>query len=101
MGYYLSLEAANDLLFGFALPGAPRHVRPGTLVVAHTGEGDHVKCAIGIPVAPAVQAMADYSARGSGDRSDPGFNFSVLSEFRSRLLEGGKQSLLLEELLEE
>ncbi len=32
--------------------------------------------------------------------SDPGFNFSVLSEFRSRLLEGGKERLLLEKLLE-
>ncbi|MDP9476182.1 MAG: hypothetical protein M3R38_10955 [Actinomycetota bacterium] len=32
---------------------------------------------------------------------DPGFDFSVLSEFRSRLLEGGAEGLLLEKLLEE
>src|SRR5829696_1534969 len=32
--------------------------------------------------------------------SDPGFDFSVLSEFRSRLVEGGTEHLLLESLLE-
>jgi len=32
--------------------------------------------------------------------SDPGFVFSVLSEFNSRLLEGGREGLLLEKLLE-
>lgn len=31
---------------------------------------------------------------------DPGFTFSALSEFHSRLVEGGKELLLLEKLLE-
>jgi transposase len=33
--------------------------------------------------------------------TDPGFDFSVLSEFRSRLLSGGAEDLLLGKLLEE
>ena len=32
--------------------------------------------------------------------SDPGFDFSVLSEFRSRLLEGEAETRLLDKLLE-
>ncbi len=31
---------------------------------------------------------------------DPGFDFSVLSEFRKRLLQGGKEQLLLDKMLE-
>jgi len=34
------------------------------------------------------------------DLTDPGFDFSVLSEFRSRLVESGKESLPLQKLLE-
>src|SRR5215204_1598767 len=51
--------------------------------------------------AEAVRARIDWKYALGLRLSDPGFNFSVLSEFRSRLLEGGKQRLLLEELLEE
>jgi transposase len=50
--------------------------------------------------AEAVRARIDWKYALALRLSDPGFNFSVLSEFRSRLLEGGKQRLLLEELLE-
>jgi len=50
--------------------------------------------------AEAVRARIDWKYALGLRLSDPGFNFSVLSEFRSRLLEGGKQRLLLEELLE-
>ena len=34
------------------------------------------------------------------DLTDPGFDFSVLSEFRSRLVESAKESLLLQKLIE-
>src|SRR6185312_8246900 len=32
--------------------------------------------------------------------TDPGFNFSILSDFRARLVEGGAEHLLLDALLE-
>jgi transposase len=41
--------------------------------------------------AEAVRARIDWKYALSLRLSDPGFHFSVLSEFRSRLLEGGKQ----------
>lgn len=50
--------------------------------------------------AEAVRARIDWKYALGLRLSDPGFNFSVLSEFRSRLLEGGKERLLLEKLLE-
>jgi transposase len=50
--------------------------------------------------AEAVRARIDWKYALGLQLSDPGFNFSVLSEFRSRLLEGGKERLLLERLLE-
>ena len=50
--------------------------------------------------AEAVRARIDWKYALGLRLSDPGFNFSVLSEFRTRLLEGGKQRLLLEKLLE-
>jgi transposase len=51
--------------------------------------------------AEAVRARIDWKYALGLKLTDPGFNFSVLSEFRSRLLEGGKERLLLEKLLEE
>lgn len=50
--------------------------------------------------AEAVRARIDWKYALGLRLSDPGFHFSVLSEFRSRLLEGGKERLLLEKLLE-
>jgi transposase len=50
--------------------------------------------------AEAVRARIDWKYALGLQLSDPGFDFSVLSEFRSRLVEGGKESLLLEKLLE-
>jgi transposase len=50
--------------------------------------------------AEVVRARIDWKYALGLQLSDPGFNFSVLSEFRSRLLEGGKERLLLEKLLE-
>jgi transposase len=50
--------------------------------------------------AEAVRARIDWKYALGLRLSDPGFNFSVLSEFRGRLLEGGKEGSLLEKLLE-
>jgi transposase len=50
--------------------------------------------------AEAVRARIDWKYALGLRLSDPGFYFSVLSEFRSRLVEGGKERLLLEKLLE-
>jgi transposase len=50
--------------------------------------------------AEAVRARIDWKYALGLRLSDPGFNFSVLSEFRSRLVEGGKERLLLEKMLE-
>src|SRR5919112_4582764 len=50
--------------------------------------------------AEAVRARIDWKYALGLHLSDPGFNFSVLSEFRSRLVEGDKERLLLEKLLE-
>jgi transposase len=51
--------------------------------------------------AEAVRARIDWKYALGLRLSDPGFNFSVLSEFRSRLVEGGKEGSLLEKLLKE
>jgi transposase len=50
--------------------------------------------------AEAVRARIDWKYALSLELTDSGFDFSVLSEFRSRLLEGGKERLLLEKLLQ-
>src|SRR5215210_834748 len=49
--------------------------------------------------AEAVRARIDWKYALALKLTDPGFNFSVLSEFCSRLLEGGKERLLLEKLI--
>src|SRR4029434_10595918 len=49
--------------------------------------------------AEAVRARIDWKYVLSLELSDEGFNFSVLSEFRTRLLKGGAEELLLEKLL--
>ncbi len=54
-------------------------------------------------VADAVRGRIDWKYALGLDLEDPGFDFSVLSEFRSRLLEeeGAAERLLLEKLLAE
>jgi transposase len=51
--------------------------------------------------ADAVRSRIDWKYALGLELEDPGFDFSVLSEFRSRLLEGGAEHTLLEKLLEE
>ena len=50
--------------------------------------------------AEAVRARIDWKFALGPQLTDPSFDFSVLSEFRSRLVEGGAEHLLLESLLE-
>jgi transposase len=51
--------------------------------------------------AEAVRARIDWKYLLGLELSDPGFDFSVLSEFRDRLLAGGAEDLLLDTLLEQ
>ena len=50
--------------------------------------------------AEAVAARIDWKYALGLELTDPGFDFSVLSLFRSRLLSGGKEQILLDKLLE-
>lgn len=50
--------------------------------------------------AEAVRARIDWKYALGLELTDPGFDFSVLSEFRARLLEGGAEQLLLHRMLE-
>jgi transposase len=51
--------------------------------------------------AEAVRARIDWKYLLGLELTDPGFDFSVLSEFRDRLLAGHQEALLLEKLLEQ
>ena len=50
--------------------------------------------------ADAVRARIDWKYALGLELTDPGFDFSVLSEFRTRLIAGGAEELLLNKLLE-
>lgn len=50
--------------------------------------------------ADAVRARIDWKYALGLELTDPGFDFSVLSEFRARLLEGGAEQLLLDRMLD-
>lgn len=50
--------------------------------------------------ADAVRARIDWKYLLSLELTDAGFDFSVLSEFRTRLIKGGAEELLLDKLLE-
>jgi transposase len=50
--------------------------------------------------AEAVRARIDWKYALSLQLGDPGFHYSVLSEFRARLLSGSAQQLLLDKMLE-
>ncbi len=50
--------------------------------------------------AEAVRGRIDWKYLLGLELTDPGFDFSVLSEFRARLLQGRKEAILLDKLLE-
>ncbi len=52
-------------------------------------------------VAEAVRGRIDWKYTLSLPLDDPGFDFSILSEFRQRLIEGGAEELLLNRILEQ
>ena len=52
-------------------------------------------------VAEAVRGGIDGKYALSLPLDDPGFNFSILSEFRQRLIEGGQEEFFLERILEQ
>lgn len=54
----------------------------------------------GRQAADAVRGRVDWKYALSLELEDPGFDFSVLSEFRDRLVAGGSEQLLLDKLLE-
>jgi transposase len=45
-------------------------------------------------------ARIDWKYALALERSDPGFDYSVLSEFRARLVAGGREQVLLDRLLQ-
>jgi transposase len=49
--------------------------------------------------ADAVRARIDWKYALGLELTDPGFNYSVLSEFRDRLIEGSSEQLILEKML--
>jgi transposase len=52
-------------------------------------------------VAESVRGRIDWKYALSLPLDDPGFDFSILSEFRQRLIDGGKEELLLNRILEQ
>ena len=50
--------------------------------------------------ADAVRARIDWKYALSLALDDPGFDFSILSDFRARLLDGGAEELLFEQMLD-
>jgi transposase len=50
--------------------------------------------------ADAVRARIDWKYALGLEMEDPGFHYSVLSEFRTRLLDGGAEQLLLDSMLD-
>ena len=52
------------------------------------------------PASDAVRGLIDWKYLLCLELDDPGFDYSVLSEFRSRLLDNGIQKNLLNKLLE-
>src|SRR5436309_3183529 len=67
----VAFEAADDLLLGLALLGAPGYVGPSALVVAHAAQRDHVEGSVGIAVTVTVEPVADGLARRSRNRGNP------------------------------
>ena len=50
--------------------------------------------------ADGVRERIDWKYALALELTDPGFDFSLLSEFRLRLVQGGAETLLLDRLLE-
>jgi transposase len=88
----------DDILFAplFAVRGRPAETpwRLALVTVMQFAEGLSDRQA-----AEAVRARIDWKYALGLDLTDAGFDFSVLSEFRTRLVSGGAEHLLLDALL--
>src|SRR5712692_1440819 len=87
----------EDFVALFSTEGAPG-LAPGRLAMVtilqfHEHLSDR-------QAAEAVRARIDWKYVLSLELTDPGFDFSVRSEFRARLIKGGAEELLLEKRLE-
>jgi transposase len=86
----------EDFVALFAKDGAPRlppwRLALVTILQFHEHLSDR-------QAAEAVRARIDWKYMLSLELTDPGFDFSVLSEFRARLVKGGAEEVLLEKLL--
>ena len=93
----------GDDLSGRGLCHLVPRVGPTGLAPVAAGVGDD-HAVSGEPgdrqAAEAVRARIDWKYLLSLELTDPGFDFSVLSEFRDRLLAGSAEDLLLDKLLE-
>src|SRR5262249_39788037 len=65
----VALEAADDLFLGLPLGGAPRRVGLGPRVAGRAGHGDRPQRGVGLPVAAAVEPVAELLAGGGIDRA--------------------------------
>src|SRR5580698_8100620 len=89
----------TDDQFAALFPRRGKHAEaPGRLALATV-----LQFVEGLPdrqAADAVRGRIDWKYLLGLELTDPGFDFSVLSEFRSRLLAGGAEQVLLEAMLE-
>ena len=68
----VALEDAADVAVGFAFGAAAGEVGMGAGAAAHPGERDGVQGVVEVPVAAAVEAVADGFAAAGGDGVDAG-----------------------------
>ena len=89
---HVTLPAAEDLLLGQALLGAPGDVGPGGRVRAHPGGHGPPQGLAGLPVTAAVEPPAGDLPRGGGDRRGPAqVRPGRLAAQPSRVVPGGDQ----------
>src|SRR5260370_11744167 len=68
---HIALEAADDLLLGLALGGAPGHVRLRPWIVPQARDDHRVERRVGLPITSGVEAVANPPSRGSLAGCDP------------------------------
>ena len=94
LGTIFSDEDFTDLFPKLRQPGLPPW-RLALITILQFREGLPDRQA-----AEAVRARIDWKYLLGLELTDPGFDHSVLSEFRARLLEGGAEERLLHKLLD-
>src|SRR5215211_1698262 len=82
-----------------ALPH-PGTARPGPMAAGSCDGLEFLEHLSDRQAADAVRARIDWKYALGLELTDPGFHFSVLGEFRARLVAGGAEPLLLDTMLE-